>query len=245
MASISSLWVGPAMSLVHKISLASFVYYGHKVRLYVYDLDLEVPDGVVKVDARNILPESEIFYHQDQLAAFSDLFRYCMIKQTGEVWVDADTLCLSENFFEDKEFVFIYQSATEKWEEFCGGILKIPQDHPMIDSLILDTRAKIATGLNHWCDIGPVLITNKVNEYNLRHFGVNDRLTNMFTIYTDTVKFWDPKHTSEIIRMSKECHSATFFTGGLTARGIDKNSVVPGSAIEFFYNKFIGQPRIY
>jgi hypothetical protein len=239
MASVSALWVGDSLSLPHKIALASFVYYKHTVKLYVYNLDLEVPKGVIKVDARNIVPESEIFYHHGQLAAFSDLFRYYMIKQTGEVWVDADTLCLSSYFFEDKEFMFIRQTKVADWEKFAGSILKLPSNHPIVNDLIIGSREKISNGLDHWCDIGPIILTDKIKEYGMEDLAIDDDLVNMFTLYTDTSKFWDPKYKNKIIRMSKRCYSATFFTGGLTARGIDKNTIIPGSAIEHFYNKFV------
>lgn len=239
MASVSALWVGSSLSLPHKISLASFIYYGHTVKLYVYDLELDVPEGVIKVDARDILPESEIFYHHNQLAAFSDLFRYHMIKKTGEVWIDTDTLCLSEYFFEDKDFVFINQTRANDWERIAGSILKLPSNHPIVDELIDGSRKRISEGLDHWCDIGPIILTNKTREYGIDNLAIHDRLVNLFTMFTETTRFWEPEYKDEIIEMSKNCYSASFFTGGLTARGIDKNAIPSGSAVEYFYNKFI------
>lgn len=239
MANVSSLWVGGPLTKVQEISLASFVHYGHSVKLYVYDLDLQVPAGIVKCDAREILDENKIFTHHGQLAAFADLFRYCMIKQTGEMWVDADTLCLSEYFFEDKDLVFIRQTKSSDWERFSNGILKIPSNHIMLDRLILEAEDKIANGLNEWGSLGPIPLTKLVYEYGLERFSVSDGLVNLFTVYTDAVKFWDPNFKQDILKKSNMAYSATFFNGGLTMLGIDKNNIAPGSAIEYFHNKFI------
>lgn len=239
MTTVSSLWVGGPLGKIQEICLASFLYYGHNVNLYVYDMDMKVPDGVKKIDANIIIPESRVFYHHGQLAAFSDLFRYYMIKQTKNMWVDADTLCLSDYFFEDADFVFIHQTTADKWEEFAGGILKISNNDKIVDDLIARTENKISSGLGHWCDIGPTLLTDIVNDYELGKFAVNANLVNMFTYYMDGQKFWKPEFREEIISNSKHCYSATFFNGGLTAAGIDKNVLTPGSAIEYFYNKFV------
>ena len=107
MAKVSSLWLGNPLSIPHQIALSSFVYYGHEVKIYLYDMNLEVPDGVIKADANRILKEKEVFTHFGKYAAFSDLFRYAMILKTGEMWVDTDVFCFSKDFFEDAEYLFV------------------------------------------------------------------------------------------------------------------------------------------
>lgn len=239
MATVSSLWVGGPLGMVQKICLSSFVYYGHTTQLYVYDMDMAVPDGVIKMNAADILPESRVFYHHNQLAAFSDLFRYHMIKKTNTMWVDADTLCLSKYFFEGLDAVFVRQTTSGLWEEFSGGVLKLPPNSKIIDDLINDSESMIKNGLDHWCDIGPILLTKKVNEYDMSKFSVDEKFINLVQDYRDTKNFWIPKFRHQMLRQSRKCYSATFFTGGLTAAGIDKETIVPGSAIEYFYNKFV------
>lgn len=239
MTKVSSLWVGGPLTKVQEVSLASFVYYGHEVKLYVYDLALQVPKGVTKCDARNILDENRVFTHFGQLSAFSDLFRYYMIKQTGEMWVDADTLCLSRYFFEDKELVFIHQPEAVAQDRFANGILKVPANHVLIDRAIVEGEKQLANGLTQLSELGPRLLTRLVYEYGLENFAVSDSLVSMFTEYTEAQKFWDPKFKEEILKKSKTVFSATFFNSGLTMAGIDKNNIVPGSAIEYFCSKFI------
>ena len=239
MATVASLWVGGPLGKVEELCLSSFIYYGHTVYLYVYDMNLSTPDGVTKLDANQILSESRVFRHHGQLAAFSDLFRYYMIKKTNITWIDTDMLCLSEYFFEDRDAVFVRQTSSDKWEEFSGGILKLPPDSSITDDLIIGAEHKIKSGLGHWCDIGPILLTNTVNRYGFAKFAIDENLVNMVTYYKDTKKFWIPKFKKQILGDAANCYSATFFTGGLAAEGIDKNTIVPGSAIEYFYNKFV------
>jgi hypothetical protein len=66
-------------------------------------MDMSVPDGVNKINASTIIPQDKVFTYHGQYAAFSDYFRYRMIQLTGNMWVDADTLCLTDKFFEETE----------------------------------------------------------------------------------------------------------------------------------------------
>ena len=76
MAKFGSLWVGNPMTKIQEVSLSSFIYHGHELTLYVYDMDMKVPEGVQKAFAGDIMDESEMFLVQDTYAAFSDLFCY-------------------------------------------------------------------------------------------------------------------------------------------------------------------------
>ncbi|MEM1005994.1 MAG: hypothetical protein AAGK26_11445 [Pseudomonadota bacterium] len=65
--------------------------------LYVLDMSMEVPNGVVLHDARKIYSDD----HTEQLtsgrkraAVYSDIFRIYLLQQTGYVWVDLDIYCV-------------------------------------------------------------------------------------------------------------------------------------------------------
>jgi len=240
LAIVSSLWVGGPLGYVQKLCLTSFVCYGHEVNLYVYDMDMSVPSGVNKIDASTIVSQDKIFTYHGQYAGFSDYFRYRMIQQTGAMWIDADTLCLSEKFFEDEPFVFIKESDYL----IAGGILKMPQHHPMTTSInkkaerLLPQLIKSQTG-SKWASLGPLLLTKLAEGFEVTEYAQPAKLVNVLDHWSKGSDFWDPSKTDEIINDCSKAYSATMFTGTLRARGFDTEQVPPaGSAIEYFSRKF-------
>lgn len=240
MAVVASLWVGGPLGRVQEICLASFVYHRHEIYLYVYDLEMKVPDGVKKLDANLIIPESEIFYYHGQLAGFSDWFRYKMIQATGMMWVDADTLCLNDQFFEDDDFVFIRESPSL----IAGGILKMPKGH--IATRAINQQAdkvvkqiKSMPDKKQWAQIGPLLLTKVAKRFQLTAFAQPFQLVNVLDHWSKGEDFWNPDKKEQILEDCVGAFSATMFTGTLRAKGFDTNQELPsGSAIEYFANRF-------
>lgn len=238
MATVASLWVGGPLTKVQEVSLASFVYYKHTIYLYVYDMNLSVPPGVIKLDANEIMPESDIFYHWGQLAGFSDLFRYKMIMDTGMMWVDADTLCLGEYFFEDKEIVFI----NENNYTIAGGILKLPSDSGYAKHLY-ESAQGIVENLNndsHWTAIGPKLLDDFVKDRSLEHYAIPSSKTNVFQDAREASLCWVPRYRSLMLKKMNGAVCATFFNGGLTMINFDKNNIPDRSLIGVLYKRFLG-----
>lgn len=240
MATVSSLWLGGPLGYIQRLCLTSFVYYGHDITLYVYDMDLEVPEGVKKADASTIVPNDNIFVYHNQYAAFSDYFRYKMIQKTDAMWVDADTLCLGESFFEDEPFVFIKESDYL----IAGGILKMPKDHPMTRAVNkkadkLMPQIKKSQTATKWATIGPLLLTKLVSIFELTEYAQPAKLVNVLDHWSKGSDFWDPSKTDEILDDCSKAYSATMFTGNLRANNFDTEQVPPaGSAIEYFAKKF-------
>ena len=256
MANISSLWVGQPLSIAHKIALSSFSYYGHSLKLYVYDMDLEVPAGVTKVDANTIIPKSEIFLHYGKLAPFADYFRYRMIKQTSEMWVDADTICLSDYFFEDREYVFIEEMP----DFFAQGILKMPSNSDL--SNFLNERSselifeRNESGNYHpstwtpsdaksWIYLGPALLTEAVKKFSLESYGVPALELSGIDISVSEENpyelLWNPANKDFMMERLKSSKSVTFFNSSLDMRGVGeyKNIITPDSMIWELYKKFL------
>jgi hypothetical protein len=240
MAKVGSLWIGDGLGFVQRLCLTSFVYYGHEVSLYVYDMDMEVPAGVIKKNAEEIVPANKIFKHHGQLAAFSDYFRYKMIEKTDLMWVDADTLCLNKDFFEDIPFVFIKESDTL----IAGGILKMPSDHAMTKQINVQAnsllpRLKSSSKSFKWAMLGPMLLTKMVNKFGLSSYAQPANLVNLLDHWSLGKTFWDPKSKDGILKGSEVAYCATFFTGSLRMQGFDTEQKLPkGSAIEYFAKKF-------
>ena len=82
---IQGLWIGPELSVMEQLSIASFLRNGHEYHLYVYDELSNVPRGTVIKDASEVLPPSQIFqYKQNQsYAGFANFFRYKLLLERG------------------------------------------------------------------------------------------------------------------------------------------------------------------
>ena len=127
MANFGSLWVGRPLSKIEQTCLASFIYHGHTVRLFVYDKDLKVPDGVVKQNANDIIPESMLFKVDNSYGPFADMFRYTMISKTDLTWTDTDNICLKSDW-NFPEYLFGMQGGPHKI--VANGLLRAPKDPP-------------------------------------------------------------------------------------------------------------------
>lgn len=232
MAKFGSLWVGDPLTKVQIVALSSFVYHKHDITLFVYDLDLEVPAGVKKQDARSIMEEEEIFTVQNQFAAFSDLFRYQMIYKTGLAWVDADTICLTSdwNFKEDT------YAGLEK-DMVVGGVLSLPQDSDAIRYLIKKSTTFDKTKIK-WIDVGPALVDKAFRKYNLMDY-VYSQETFCGIHFSEWQKLWNPKFLKEIKKLEKNGKSISIYNSMVTRSEIDKNFLPRGSAMDYFYRKFV------
>ena len=93
----ASFWHGAPLGFMERLCLKSFADHGHPIRLYTYDPELDVPDGVELADASTILPETALHASRSNkgMAPFSDRFRVNMMAETGETWTDCDVVCLA------------------------------------------------------------------------------------------------------------------------------------------------------
>ncbi len=232
MADFGSLWIGNPLSKVEQTALASFIYYGHSFTLFVYDMNMKVPNGVVKADANEIIPESEIFKVQNSYGPFADMFRYTMIKKTGLIWTDTDSICLkaSWNF---GNYIFGF----EEDQRLANGILKMPQDSPLIDFLI-DNSVKYDKNKIVWSEIGPLLVTKGAKKFNVIRYAQPPEV--FYPVhFWQWKKIWVKDYKDEVLDKCTNAHTLQIWNQFLNREGVDKNTLPKGSAIEHFYNKFV------
>ena len=76
-AIVQGLWVGPTLSVMEQLSIASFLRHGHTYHLYVYEDVQHIPAGTVVQDGNQILPSSRIFQYtaHKTYAGFANFFR--------------------------------------------------------------------------------------------------------------------------------------------------------------------------
>jgi hypothetical protein len=231
MANFGSLWVGNPLSKVEQTALASFIYYGHSFTLFVYDMDMNVPQGVIKEDANKIIPESEIFKVQNSYGPFADMFRYTMIKKTGLTWTDTDSICLRSDWdFGDYLFGF------EEDDRLANGILRMPQDSDLIDFLI-ENSVKYDKTKIVWSEIGPLLVTKGAKRFNVLKYAQTPDV--FYPVhFWQWKKIWKKDYRQEVLEKCKGAHTLQIWNQFLNREGIDKNNLPRGSAIEYFYKKF-------
>ena len=168
---IQSLWVGGRLSNMEKLSIASYLHYGEKFHLYTYGPVEGVPEGVVIKDANEIVPQSDISKFQN-MANFSDWFRYNLLFKKGNWWVDIDTVLLRPFDFKD-EHIFVNQYADRGHKDQVNGdYIKAPAGSEimkwLIDSCWRKDWKRVA-----WSDIGPNLVTEAVQHFNITPLNAN------------------------------------------------------------------------
>lgn len=238
MANFGSLWVGRPLSKVEQTCISSFIYHGHSFTLFVYDKDLKVPDGVVKKDARDIIPESKLFKVDNSYGPFADMFRYTMISKTDLTWTDTDNICLKSewNF---PEYLFGMQGGPHKI--VANGLLRAPKESKLIKDLM-----EYANSFNKkeikWGEIGPQLLTAKIHENGLSGYIKKPKVFYPVN-YWEWEDIFDPSKKADVLEKLRNSHTLQIWNQMLNRQGIDNNNLPKGSAIEYYHNLYTGDKK--
>ena len=161
---VQSLWIGPRLRWIERMSMSSFLLNGWRYKLYVYDQPEGVPDGVELADAAAILPRDAVFRegggsgaHSGSFGAFSDLFRYALLVRRGGLWTDTDAINLRP--FEPTGARLV---ATE-WTDAGilgpnGALMASPANDPVQRMCLEHAEALVTGGGIHFARIGPQLL---------------------------------------------------------------------------------------
>ena len=126
---IQSLWIGNSLTQIEQVALSSFLKNGHHFHLYVYQDVANVPDGVILKDANKIIKEKEIFTYKESgwgngsYAGFADWFRWELLSQKGDFYVDTDIVCLKPFDFTETQ-IFGMQDNSDL--SVCPAVIKFP-----------------------------------------------------------------------------------------------------------------------
>jgi hypothetical protein len=108
-----TLWFGNKPTLLQQISWNSYIYHGHELNIYLYDMSIDVPEGAIKKDANEIILEKDIFlpkFDDESFggghAQFCDIFRIHMLKNTDFIWTDSDMVCLKDVWPNQEPYLF-------------------------------------------------------------------------------------------------------------------------------------------
>ena len=166
---IQGLWIGPALSRMEQMSLASFLANGHEYHLFVYDDVKNVPAGTTLKDANEILPSSSVFQYtgRPSYAGFANFFRYKLLLERGGWWADTDTVCLKRFDFPD---VYVFSSEISKGLEVVNcGVVKAPAGSEAMAYAWNACDSKDPAQLV-WGETGPKLMGEAVSRFSLEQY---------------------------------------------------------------------------
>jgi Glycosyltransferase sugar-binding region containing DXD motif len=166
-----SLWVGPKLRWIERLSIKSYLDNGWRFQLYVYDEPQGVPEGCEILDAAAIIPAADVFRegqgsgsHAGSLGAFSDLFRYALLGKRGGMWTDTDVI----NFrrFDPDGQKFICAEITDAGlVTLNGAIMAAEAGDPFVTRAYDRARELLASGKDmFFTRIGPYLLAEVALE---------------------------------------------------------------------------------
>lgn len=166
---IQSLWIGPRLSVMERLSITSYLAHGHTYHLYVYEEPANLPPGLVLRDASDILPASMIFQYAEyeSYAGFSNFFRYQLLLDRGGWWVDTDTVCLKRFPFAE-DYVFASEPIKDR-EVVTNSTMKAPAGSKLLAEAYRICERKNPSDLR-WGETGPRLIATLVGQFGLEAY---------------------------------------------------------------------------
>jgi len=228
MAEVSMMWVGNPLTQVQRLSMRSFLHHGHDVILYAYE-DLDPPAGVTVRDANTIVSDSDIFLSHNTFAAFSDLFRYRLLSTTEALWVDADTLCLRSDWnFGD--YIFGLQEPGK----VNTSVLSYPKDSSL--ALMMTSRS-IYRDTNAFDALGPVLLTDCLNELEMTHLAQPMEVFSPI-VWSEFSMMWDERWTEKVLEACKDSHAVSLWNYMLGFHKYPRNDFPSGSAMAHWFDQF-------
>tara|TARA_B100001989_G_C24539211_1_gene466496 strand:+ start:162 stop:956 length:795 start_codon:yes stop_codon:yes gene_type:complete len=163
---VHMLWVYGELSLLEKIAARSFIRNGFFLNIWTYGINNIDIDGATIRNAREVLPETEIFLNKHKsYAAFSDIFRYCLLSKHGGIYVDTDVISL-KHADEIPICNFLVQERSQDKGHIINGNVISYQNFEK--NSLIEKAKKFALEFPkseiEWAEIGPSLLTKLISE---------------------------------------------------------------------------------
>ncbi|HUP97247.1 MAG TPA: glycosyltransferase [Usitatibacter sp.] len=176
------LWIGPRLSTLERLSVASFLANGHPVHLYAYSPLEGVPHGTSVRDGREILPENAVFRYPSGFgagspSAFANLFRYKLLLERGGTWCDTDMVCVRPlDFLDRMPYAFASQRMPAKPADTAGDrmnvcIMKAPAGCDLLRECYASAAATDRSTIA-WGQTGPDLVTAIAAQLGLQRYAL-------------------------------------------------------------------------
>lgn len=242
-------WAYGKLSKLEQLSVISFVKQGYEVNLWTYGDMPNAPKGAIVKDAREILPESEVFLNQrGSYAGFSDLFRYAVLGSVGGLYADTDVIALKPaSELPTVPFVVTERTGTkknlkntirtllglQKGDRINGNVLFNP--HPKTGNLIDLAYAyslRFPKEDVKWSEIGPNLLTAIVKIYPNHGFLIQP------PDFANPISYsYCPHILLSPNALPKASHFVHCYNEKWRRAGIDKNEEYPENSLLFELEK--------
>ena len=174
MSIIQSLWIGKSFSVMEKLCVSSFMKNGDEFHLYTYDDIENLPENVILHNADKIISSDKIFKYKkhNSYAGFANLFRYKLLLEKGNYWVDTDVISLKK-FDHDDDYLFANARTPRRilfyGNTVCNCVMKAPKDSEIMQYCYDESRKKDSAEIS-WGETGPELLTKATKIYGLKKF---------------------------------------------------------------------------
>lgn len=215
---VQGLWIGGDLSKMEQLSISSFLKNNHPYHLYTYGSVGNIPEGVEVKDANEIIPEKDIFKIREGYSSFSDFFRWKLVLDRGNWWVDTDAVCLRPLVF-DSPYVFIGGLGRPGTSDcITSGLFKALAQSPIM-KWGWERCQQMDQVTMAWGEAGPPLFTEAVHHFGFQKYIVPGRL--FFPIFYDQV----PRSLTRPVESMdfKDAYSIHLFNEMWRLSGFDKN----------------------
>jgi len=182
---VSSLWVGPDLPDLQAMCIRTFLPH-HEYHLWTYQEYSNIPNGVIAHDAQELIP-LEVYqkYEESGLKhyrqTFSNHFRYKLIHEVGDWWVDTDLICIKT--LPDDEYVFTFVEdiplrlelqglgLPEMGGNLANGFFKAPAKCEFMAKLVEVIERELSSGVPEcFGEWGTILFTKTAVDLGLYGF---------------------------------------------------------------------------
>jgi hypothetical protein len=168
------LWIGPRLSPIEQLSLASHVRQGWDVQLFLYGPCEGVPSGVAIRDGREVLMPEMIFPDPANekpgasYANFSDLFRWRLLSSRAGWWFDMDMVALSgPRSLDGPRFASTWEGEFGQCAITCA--MYSDGQTPLLQQAFEDAMFIVSSGRDRsFPEIGPFLLQRLIRESGLQ-----------------------------------------------------------------------------
>ena len=205
--------------------LRSFVLQGYEVAVYAYDETLNLPEGVHRREAREVLDikytNSFILNGRPSVAHFADFFRYAMLSKTSFIWIDSDLLMLRAF---DRPLPDTILAKDHKGD-ILNGFIRIDFEDPRLGKLLETTRSLAGKELRRWGATGPLLVTEVFGRISTQQTFGPDQI---YPIRSDD--FWKtflPEHADECESCCSGAYTVHLWNNIISRLGVWKSFAPP------------------
>ncbi len=162
---VRTFWRGETISPYQLMCLKSFAAAGHRVEVYSYGRDLDVPDWIHVQEASDIVPREHILKplsDEGAVAIHANRFRYALLHSKGGWWIDPDVMLLKP----DLPVGDVVFASADVFARIPTGILKFPAGHGLLTEALAETE-RLSGTFEGWEESGSALLTALVARHRL------------------------------------------------------------------------------